>query len=316
MIDQANGLRQLMRQQAEWLSAPAQAKPTIIAVTGGKGGVGTTTVAIHLAAVMARQARRVLLVDADPDRADVAVLCGLPDGHDLADLAARRRTLGEVTVPGPDGVFVVPGAGRALTSERTVKRFHQRWIGAICAAEAPFDYVVVDTGNGSARSVKILWEAADLVLLVTTAELPSIIDAYASIKTLAERAAPPAIHTLINRVGEPAVAYDAHGRLARAVWRFLGFHLDSAGHLAVDEDLADTGIAGSPPVPAARRSRLSRQLGQLARTLQAATSDRAQRRPSAEPTEAVADQGQSGPVDHPGDGDENLVCQLAGDEKN
>ncbi len=318
-----------MRQQAERLAEAAQEKPRIIAVTGGKGGVGTTTVAIHLAIVMARQARRVLLVDADPDRADVAVLCGVPADHDLTDLAARRRTLAEVMVPGPDGIFVVPGAGRAVTSDGTINRFHQRWIAAVSAAEEPFDYVVVDTGNGSARSVKVLWEAADLVLLVTTAELPSIIDAYASIKTLAERTAPPTIHTLINRVSEPAVAYDAHGRLARAVWRFLGFHLDSAGHLAVDEDLADTSIAGGCPAPAARRSRLSREVGQLARTLETATSDRARRRPSAEPTEAVADQGESGPEgdrsDLPRSGPKGashksdlspLVCQLAGDEKN
>ncbi|MBN1588004.1 MAG: AAA family ATPase [Pirellulales bacterium] len=267
MIDQANELRQLIRQQTEQLTRAASTRPRIIAVTGGKGGVGTTTVATHLAIAMSRQSDRVLLVDADPDRADVATLCGLATDYDLADLVEARRTLDEVIAPGPNGILVLTGAGRAAATEPSTDRFHQRWIRAAREAEEPFDCVVVDTGNRSARSVKMLWEASDLVLLVTTIELPSIIDTYASIKTLAKRTSPPAIHTLINRVTETAVAYDAHGRLARAVWRFLGFHLDSAGHVMVGQDLsanlADQDLASS-------ESLWAREFNQLARTMRIA----------------------------------------------
>ena len=268
MIDQASELRQLVQQWENGTDTPECAAPRIIAVTGGKGGVGTTTVAIQLATAMTRQSDRVLLVDADPDRTDVATLCGIEPRRDLADLAQGRRPLDAVVMPGPHGVSVIGGTPALPQGEPSIDRFHRHWIAAVLNAPDPFDYVIVDTGNGSSESVKKLWEVAELVLLVTTPELPSVLDAYASVKTLADRSCPPSIHTLINQNNEPATAYDVHGRLARAVWRFLGFHLDSAGHIGLD----------SPETMAQSDSPLSRDFGQLARTVRTSLRELARRR--------------------------------------
>jgi len=312
MIDQASELRQLVRCRANPPVEAARTRPSLIAVTGGKGGVGTTTVAIHLAMALARQsdtnkdtnkgvgslyfgettgnplslgkqrlptplfASRVLLVDADPDRRDVAAFCGLSPGCDLADLAIASRPLGDVAVAGPGGIQVIAGATPATTGDAPIERFHRRWIAAVRDAAESFDYIVVDTGNGSSRSVKMLWEAAELVLLVTTPELPSILDAYASVKTLADRAAPPPVHTLVNQVDEPAAAYDVHGRLARAVWRFLGFHLDSAGRVAACPESLAVEPSGEPPAEAA--SPLASDFDQLARVVRAALHESVGRR--------------------------------------
>ncbi|MBN2215853.1 MAG: AAA family ATPase [Pirellulales bacterium] len=267
MIDQATELRQLARRQTDLAVEPACAtRPSMIAVTGGKGGVGTTTVAIHLALALARLADHVLLVDADPDRSDVAACCGLTAENDLADLSVGQQPLDAVAVAGPGGIRVVSGAARAAGDDVSTERFHERWMAATRDAAESFDHVVVDTGNGSSRSVKTIWEAAELVLLVTTPETPSILDTYASIKTLADRDAPPPIYVLVNQVSEPAVAHDVYGRIARATWRFLGFHLRSAGYLA----------AG--PVTAESAGGLTRDFDQLAQTVRAALKESVRRR--------------------------------------
>jgi flagellar biosynthesis protein FlhG len=64
-FDQAAGLRRL--------SAPRSAK--VIAITGGKGGVGKTLTAVNLGAALATRTRHMVL-DADFGLANVDVLLG------------------------------------------------------------------------------------------------------------------------------------------------------------------------------------------------------------------------------------------------
>ena len=49
----------------------------VIAVTGGKGGVGKTTVAVNLSLALAKMGRRVVLLDADLGLANIDILLGL-----------------------------------------------------------------------------------------------------------------------------------------------------------------------------------------------------------------------------------------------
>ena len=74
-------------------------RATVIAVHGGRGGVGVTFVATHLAAALARRGSAILL-DLDPVSADVAHALDVPvsDGddplHSMSDAAALREDLG------------------------------------------------------------------------------------------------------------------------------------------------------------------------------------------------------------------------------
>lgn len=45
------------------MSTPTASTPRIVPVLGSKGGTGRTTVVVHLAAALARQGRRVAVMD-------------------------------------------------------------------------------------------------------------------------------------------------------------------------------------------------------------------------------------------------------------
>ena len=74
MIDQATELRKLvlraMREQPIITGPP----PRLIVLTGGKSGVGVTTIAVNLSVALAEQGSRVVIVDADMHRSDGASL--------------------------------------------------------------------------------------------------------------------------------------------------------------------------------------------------------------------------------------------------
>ena len=90
----------------------------VIAVTGGKGGVGKTTVAVNLAAALASRGKQVMLLDGDLGLANVDVFLGLTPRLTLADVLAGKCSLEEVVLDAPQGFKVVPAASGIAAARR------------------------------------------------------------------------------------------------------------------------------------------------------------------------------------------------------
>ena len=159
----------------------------ILAVTGGKGGVGKSTVAYNVGAQLDG-----VVVDGDLAMAD------LPSGHgpDLHDVLAGRAAPSEaVCTAGP--VTIVP-CGRTLAGARaaeptalaetldTLARSH-RW-------------VVVDSPAGLRADVGLPLAVADTTVLVTTPSTAAIADAL-RVRELARELDAGLCRVVLNRVG-------------------------------------------------------------------------------------------------------------------
>src|ERR1700680_2913478 len=101
----------LSRSQAETLAELKASRPVkVIAGTGGKGGVGQTTVSANLAVSIAAQGRDVMLVDADLGMANVDVVLGLNTRFHLGHVVRGECLLEDAIVTGPHGLQIVPAA--------------------------------------------------------------------------------------------------------------------------------------------------------------------------------------------------------------
>jgi flagellar biosynthesis protein FlhG len=235
-------------------------------VASGKGGVGTTTVAVNVAVSLARDGRRTVLVDADLGRADATSLCRASDLYTVGDVLAGRRGVHETLARGPAGVQVLPGAW-AMGDLECEPAAQQRLLDELTRLGPHAEYIVIDAGNSLNRIAGRFWQAADRVLVVTSPEAVSVTNAYAAIKLLAPQGRETPIQTVVNLAPSAAVAGETGRRLARACRRFLGLVVDDGCYLPLDPAIAAAGKAQTAFVLTHLASPASEQLEQLASRL-------------------------------------------------
>lgn len=156
----------------------------LIAVTSGKGAPGKTTVAIALAATLAREGLRVALVDADLRGGNVAPCLDLDPRRGLVGVAAGGAPSGRLADELQDG----PGFAVLAGVERPELAGGLRdevLATAVAALRERFERVVVDLGS---PGVETLLRGADDVLVVTGADLVSVWNARIAVRGLGEAA--------------------------------------------------------------------------------------------------------------------------------
>jgi len=212
--DQAQGLRQ---------PGPASARNPVrvIAVTGGKGGVGKTTVSVNLAVALADSGRRTLLLDADLGLANVDVLLGLTPTHTLADVVDGRCRVEDTIIEGPRGLMVVPAASGRRRMADLGSAEHVGLVRAFSELQRDIDVMIVDTAAGLSDSVQTFAQASQEVVVVVCNEPASLTDAYALIKLLSHERGVRRVQVLPNMVRSLAEGRELFDKLVRVTDRFL-----------------------------------------------------------------------------------------------
>src|SRR6478752_3712981 len=131
------------------LSQPVQ----VIAVTGGKGGVGKTSVSVNLATGLAAAGRRVVLLDGDLGLANIDVMLGLSPRYTLAHVLNGERTLDEILVTAKQGFQIVPAASGAADLAAMGGAGHLTLVQAFSNLAARLDVLIIDTAAGIAPGV-------------------------------------------------------------------------------------------------------------------------------------------------------------------
>src|SRR4051794_28189770 len=167
MSDQADGLRQLVQARSGPAALadppPTAARPRArsLVLTSGKGGVGTSNLALNLAIALGELGQRVVLVDADLGLANIDLLCGLVPASDLGEVLAAGRPLADAVIEGPGEIRIVPGAHGMRTLAEGLGDAPDRLVAELAELEAGADLLLVDAGSGLNPAIATLAAAAD-----------------------------------------------------------------------------------------------------------------------------------------------------------
>jgi flagellar biosynthesis protein FlhG len=206
----------------------------VIAVTGGKGGVGKTCVTVNLAASLAAQGNRVLVFDGDLGLANVDVLLGLAPGRTLEQVLDGQCTLEEAIVDTPMGFRLLPAASGVarLAGLSTVE--HLGLVQAFSNLTVGLDVLIVDTAPGIADGVRQFCQAAQTVLVVVRDEPASLTDAYALMKVLHRSHNVHRFRILANMTTGQGSGEALFRKLERVTARFLDVTVEYAGDIPDD----------------------------------------------------------------------------------
>jgi len=272
MLDQAAELRNLVYRTAQDKSRSAEIVPHIAVFSGGKGGVGVSTLAVSIAMALVDHGLRVVLVDVDLYRADIAPLCNLSERGHVGDILSARRDIHEVLERGPGGILVVPGVWAPDHEIPFSQHAQQRLLKQVRSLGRHADMVLMDTGSSSVDKLHRFWRAADEIVLVTTPDSMAVMDCYATVKAAsASGVVPGLIRLIVNKASSPEEAADVYRRIEQSAKRFLGQRILSLGSVPDDARVADATREKNPAVLTTPSSPIFTPLQTLATVLVAST---------------------------------------------
>jgi len=150
----------------------------IVAVGGGKGGIGKSLVSANLGIALARAGHRVTLVDVDLGGANLHTCLGInqPQGT-LSDVLTRGTRLETLAAPtGIENLSLVSGAMDALDAANPRAQARARLVEQLQTLDT--DYLVLDLGAGTSLHTIDFFLLADHTVLVLLPEPTSVENAY------------------------------------------------------------------------------------------------------------------------------------------
>jgi flagellar biosynthesis protein FlhG len=266
MSDQAATLRVIRggrpgKPTAERYEGPSRA----FAVSGGKGGVGKSTLAVNLAVAYAQAGARTLMADTDLGMADLNLLLGVAPEKSMLDVLGGTPI--EDILVAAHGIELLPALNGSYLLSTIGPSAQQRLLDRMKSLTDRFDILVVDIAAGIGQTQTAFAGATTDAIVVVNPEPLSMADAYACLKVLSTEQGVRHAFVVPNRIVSRAQADELVHRLTALVDRFLDLDITALPPVPADRAVAEAAQIGVPLMVHAPDSPAARAIRQLVRTL-------------------------------------------------
>ncbi|MDE3245633.1 MAG: hypothetical protein KGN80_06060, partial [Acidobacteriota bacterium] len=193
------------------------------------------------ATAFAKAGQRVVVLDANFGLANLDVLLGLSPRYTLEQVLKGEKMIEEVLLEAPvaggASIRVIPTSSGVHELSHLDPASELRLTQSLQRVCEDADWLFIDTAAGIHDAVLKMLAASQEVILVSTPEPTSLLDAYAMLKVLHLREPEKAVHLVINNAQNREEANEAADQLRAAARHFLGKDLGVLGLVPSDRHL-------------------------------------------------------------------------------
>lgn len=225
-----------------------------IAIASGKGGVGKTTITANLGLALAKLGRKVIMVDADLDMANLELVLGM-EGRPitLKEVINGEAEIDDVMYEVDKNAWFVP----AGISPQQFKRIDpDKLINIIKEFKKKADYVLVDCPAGIGRDTIACFAACSQTILIMTLEPMSATDGYKTALT-AEKMGSEVKGIILNKIKK------AKGQLSEKDLTSL-LNVPVLARIKEDEELKKSVLQGKPIIKINNNNESAQEIMKLA----------------------------------------------------
>jgi flagellar biosynthesis protein FlhG len=211
---------------------------TKISITGGKGGVGKTSISLKAAQELAKSGYRTLLIDCDSNLSNTAIKLGLPLDNKFEKLLSAEASFEDVLIQ--QGNFhLLPACNGSVSVFESKLNFAEIIIDIISSHEHEYDYILLDCPAGVSREALTLNAFCDYRWVVVTPDKSSITDSYSLIKLLHSRFGTKENHLIVNMFQTEKQMQRVVSTLSETIENFIGIKTQFLGGVKKAEISAD-----------------------------------------------------------------------------
>lgn len=194
---------------------------TKISITGGKGGVGKTSIALKTAQELSSAGYRTLLIDCDSNLSNTGIKLGLPLDNKFEKILTGEASFEECLMR-RGNFHLLPACNGSVEVFETRLNFDEIIIDIISSHEHEYDFILLDCPAGVTRDALTLNAYCDHRWIIVTPDKSSITDSYSLVKLLATRFGIKENHLLVNMYQNEKQFQKVVLTLSETIENFLG----------------------------------------------------------------------------------------------
>lgn len=241
------------------LTAKTKQPNKIVCIASGKGGTGKTVFAVNLAYMLAKNKKKVLLVDLDFNLANVHILLNENPVKTIGSFFNYTSPLLSLINNYKNTFDIIFGDSNKSNYKMPGLALIDLLIEKLSELSDSYDAILIDCGAGASDQIVSLLNQSSFNIIVTTPEPTAIMDAYSIIKLVKHNNAEMKNYIVVNKSIDDEEGNTAFTNLNKALKHFLKIQVPLLAVLHEDRDIRASVISQNLFVEIYPASKLTKQ---------------------------------------------------------